>query len=288
MRIQIKGDVTQEYDIRWECRLLSHYREEDEILIDLDIYASGDHLLPGVIRALAKADVKWLIPVPNLGDSWVLDLDVLRSTFNDISHITWLTGRRLVRPTAHEGATEIDSSQVYIWTPKNTEEKTEKTMLSAPELLPFLQQFHLDHPHHNRCGFVMMRFSPSPLHLRVFAAIKTTLAKFDLEALRADEKTYSDDLFPNIRTYMHGCSFGIAVFERITTDDFNPNVSLEVGYMMALAKPVCLLKDKYLVALHTDLVGRLYQPFDPQEPEMTVGRVVETWLRDKRIISQPT
>src|SRR5581483_2086566 len=207
MRIEIKGDVNHQYDIEWECRLLDFYKE-DEILVDFDIYAAGEHLFPGVIRAVMKDAVKWLIPVPNLEGAWVLDLDVLRMTFNAITHIGWLTGRRLVTPTASEGDRDIDSSHVYVWTPRNAVNKREHAMQSTPDILPFLQQFHLDHPHQDRCGFVMMQFAPSPLHLRVFTAIKTALAKCDMEALRADEKTYSDDLFPNIRTYMHGCSFG--------------------------------------------------------------------------------
>jgi nucleoside 2-deoxyribosyltransferase len=84
---------------------------------------------------------------------------------------------------------------------------------------------------------------------------------------------------------MHGCAFGIGIFERITTEDFNPNVSLELGYMMALGKPVCLLKDKYLNFLHTDLVGRLYLPFDPQDPETSIPNVLEKWAKDKRIVT---
>lgn len=43
---------------------------------------------------------------------------------------------------------------------------------------------------------------------------------------------------------MHGCEFGVAVFDRITEDDFNPNVTLEVGYMLGMGRNVLLLKDK--------------------------------------------
>jgi nucleoside 2-deoxyribosyltransferase len=77
---------------------------------------------------------------------------------------------------------------------------------------------------------------------------------------------------------------GIAVFDRLSTDEFNPNVSLEVGYMIALGKPVCLLKDKTLRALHTDLVGRLYQSFDPQNPSLSVASALERWLKDKQFV----
>ena len=62
-------------------------------------------------------------------------------------------------------------------------------------------------------------------------AIQSTLGTFGIAALRADDKEYHDDLLPNVLTYIYGCRFGIAVFERLEAEDFNPNVSLEVGYM---------------------------------------------------------
>jgi len=42
---------------------------------------------------------------------------------------------------------------------------------------------------------------------------------------------------------MYGCSMGVAGFEQIEAQDFNPNVALEVGNMYAMRKPLCLLKD---------------------------------------------
>ena len=80
---------------------------------------------------------------------------------------------------------------------------------------------------------------------------------------------------------MHGCGFGIAVIERLQDDDFNPNVSLEVGYMLALGKPICLLKDKTHKTLQSDLGGKLYRPFDTQDPEASIPPVLSDWLRDK-------
>ena len=82
-------------------------------------------------------------------------------------------------------------------------------------------------------------------------------------------------------TYIYGCGMGIAVFERIESDDFNLNVSLEVGYMMAMKRPVCLLKDRTLRALPSDLVGRLYKPFDLQDPSKSIPPVLRQWLKDK-------
>jgi nucleoside 2-deoxyribosyltransferase len=80
---------------------------------------------------------------------------------------------------------------------------------------------------------------------------------------------------------MHGCGFGIAVFDRIEEESFNPNISLEVGYMLALKKPLCILKDRTLKTLHSDLVGRLYRVFDPLDPKATIYAQIAPWLRDK-------
>ena len=82
-------------------------------------------------------------------------------------------------------------------------------------------------------------------------------------------------------TCIHGCVMGIAVFERIELDDFTPDVSLEVGYMMTMKRPACLIKDKTLLALPSELVGRLYKPIEPQDPDKSMPPVLRQWLKDK-------
>ena len=137
---------------------------------------------------------------------------------------------------------------------------------------------------HRRLGaqcFVMMRFGDTAAHTRIERTIKNTLKKHGLVGLLARDREFHEDLYPNILTYMHGCDFGIAVFERLKTDEFNPNVALEVGYMFGLKKQVLLLKDETLRALHTDLVGKLYKEFDPQHPERTIPGQIDRWLTDK-------
>ena len=158
------------------------------------------------------------------------------------------------------------------------------TSADFPELAPSIQRFRSDHPDPQQCAFLMMKFQETPLHNRIIKAVRDTCSQHEIQALRADDKRYADDLLANVRTYMHGCSSGIAVLERLTEDEFNPNVSLEVGYMMAQGKPVCLLKDETLSFLHTDLLGRLYDPFDTQDPENTIPPVLQKWFRDKGIV----
>jgi hypothetical protein len=54
--------------------------------------------------------------------------------------------------------------------------------------------------------------------------------------------------------------------------------------MMAMNKPVFLLKDQTLPQLQADLAGRLYKQFDPHDPEATIPPQFEKWLRDYGII----
>lgn len=102
------------------------------------------------------------------------------------------------------------------------------------EIQESLARFRSDHPDEAKVAFIMMRFGQTGLHEKVIKGIKSALEPHGITGLRADDKQYHDDLFDNILTYIYGCGLGIAVFERIETDEFNPNVSLEVGYMMVL------------------------------------------------------
>lgn len=153
------------------------------------------------------------------------------------------------------------------------------------EISPGLEMFYADHGK-DRTAFIMMQFTNSKTHDEIVRVLKAKLAEFNIIALRADDKQYMDDLFPNIKVYMHGCEFGIAVYERIMAEDFNPNVSLEVGYMLGLGKNVLLLKDRTLRALPTDLTGRLYRAFDTRDVETTLPQEVTKWLVDKGMIRQ--
>lgn len=160
--------------------------------------------------------------------------------------------------------------------------------MSPPaEIADSLDRFREDYPDPAKAAFIMMRFASTPAHESIVNAVRDTLAPLGISALRADDRDYHDDLFPNILTYIHGCRFGIAIFERIEADDFNPNVSLEVGYMLGLRKSVCLLKDRTLKTLHTDLVGKLYRQFDPQDPEGTIPSELLKWIQDRDLAPNP-
>lgn len=152
------------------------------------------------------------------------------------------------------------------------------------EITESLRRFQSDNPDPDRSAFIIMRFGSTPAHESIVRGIRKALEKHGIVGLRADDKEYHSDLWSNIRTYMHGCRFAIAVFERLEADEFNPNVALEVGYLNALGKHVCLLKDRTLRLLPTDIVGKLYRTFDNQAAEETIPEQLENWMRDKDII----
>jgi hypothetical protein len=141
-----------------------------------------------------------------------------------------------------------------------------------------LRSLLLDHPEPSRNVFLMMRFDQSPQLDSIAAAIRETLAAHALVGLRADDRDYADELWSNVQTYMLACELGIAVFEQIDQRDFNPNVSLELGFMLARRKRCLLLKEKRLPSLHADLVGKLYKPFDAFDIASSVRQQVQRWV----------
>lgn len=147
-------------------------------------------------------------------------------------------------------------------------------------LEPQLRQFLSDHPDYDRNVFVMMRFADTAQMKEIYSAIRDTLASRGMHAVRADDRDYTGELWSNIEVYLTCCKYGIAVFEALETSDreFNPNVSLELGYMMGRRKRTLLLKEKRLPDLPADVVHRLYKPFDMFDIGNSVAREVGRWI----------
>lgn len=157
-------------------------------------------------------------------------------------------------------------------------------ILHPPEIAVSLDRFRARHPEPNKVGFLIMRFAATKPFARIATIVKRTAAELGLAVLRADENDFHADLWGNVRTYLHGCGFGIAVYERIEAEEPNANIGLEVGYLMAMNKPVLLLKAKTVKTLQADLAGKLYKPFDPHDPENTIPDQLTKWLEDNGVI----
>jgi hypothetical protein len=156
------------------------------------------------------------------------------------------------------------------------------------EIQDSLRRFREDFPDPATVAFVMMRFAADGPYALIISGIRDCLKPLGISAVRADDKQYHKDFLSNILTYVYGAGIGLAVFDRTIPDSFNPNIALELGYMMALRKPVCLLKDRTLQSLHSDLVGRLYRPFDPPNATTTISQSIKGWLKDRNMLPEET
>lgn len=153
-----------------------------------------------------------------------------------------------------------------------------------PEIAMSLDRLRTKYPDPKKLGFLVMRFAAAKPFSNIVEVIKQTRDDLGLTIVRADEHEFHGDLWGNVRTHLHGCGFGIAVYERIETNEPNANVGLEVGYLLAMNKPVLLLKDKTVPALQPDLAGKLYKNFDPHDPAGTIPEQMTKWLVDNGVI----
>ncbi|MCC7125003.1 MAG: hypothetical protein IT178_09150 [Acidobacteria bacterium] len=175
-------------------------------------------------------------------------------------------------------AVSLNSLRDHLGLPIPTMGERHPLELAPPYARSATSALLADHPEYHRNCFLVMPFTDTPAHREIAAALKKLLLARGFNLVRADDGVYSEDVMTNVLAYIYGCRFGIAVFERIVRDTFNPNVSLEVGYLMGLGKPVCLLKERTLPHLQSDLVGRLYEEFDAQDLASSLANAVDDWL----------
>lgn len=144
----------------------------------------------------------------------------------------------------------------------------------------FLGKFHRDHGDSNKNIFLIMRFRDEPPFPEIVSSIESACAQAGINVLRADMKEYSPDLWDNVLVYLYGCGGAIAVFDQINYREFNPNVALEAGFVIATGRPLLVLKDQAIPVLPSDLSGRLYRDFNTYQPSATITPQVTKWLRD--------
>jgi hypothetical protein len=151
----------------------------------------------------------------------------------------------------------------------------------------FMPAFLRDHPNQEQNVFLMMRFRSGAQYDEIHRAISNGMAVYGLNVIRADDKDYTGDLWENVCLHMLGCRFGVAVFEEIDLREFNPNVALELGFMIAHGKRCLLLKDQRMPRMPTDIVGKLYKEFDSYNITNTVSTAVDRWARDVGLPQTP-
>ena len=287
----INGIPVLSGDIHWQYGKGGAWDEEEGVKVSFRLTSFSHQYqryqaIKAIERILGKNDIPWIVPGHK---EWTLDLDKLKEFIPDLSSMDWFKGKTSIEP-------EFETEERIVFDKPQYQARVAfyivPEVLRRPvipleypiEIQESLTRFKEDYSDPNKVAFMMMQFGKTKAHDEIMETIRSVLDSHGIVGVRADDKQYHDDLFPNVMTYLYGCGFGIAVFERIEAEEFNPNVSLEVGYMFALKKPVCLLKDRTLKTLHTDLVGKLYKVFDPQDPIKTIPDEITQWLSDKGIV----
>lgn len=145
---------------------------------------------------------------------------------------------------------------------------------------PYLSKLLRRFPHIDRNVFVMMPFSTAASE-SIFAAVKSELDDHGLIPLRADRKAFSPVLWWNVVTYMLGSSYGVVIYEPNDDVPFNPNVSIEAGFMLALDRPVLFLANDRLQSLPMDFAGHIFKSYDASGDtlEVTVRNSVKDWIQ---------
>lgn len=237
--------------------------------------------------------VYWQNVAPRLGYDTDNDADLdealgFADYYADLGLIKIETDEGMIYRITASGIDEVEDEPASGFGVSPSVSLGESTGARRPEEAPLhirdsLQRFRRDHPDPDAVAFILMQFGTTKVHEGITQAIRDELADHRIIGVRADDKEYHEDLYYNVLTYLHGCRFGVAVFERIEENTFNPNVALEVGYMFASIKPVCLLKDRTLTSLHADLVGKMYREFDPLDPAGTIRPQLAKWLIDREL-----
>lgn len=135
--------------------------------------------------------------------------------------------------------------------------------------------------------FIMMRYRSNDHFLTIERAIKNALLEYGLVARLAKDSAIVDDIWENITIYMKHCRFGIVIFEDIDEREFNPNISLELGYMYASGKRCLLLKEQRMPLLPTDICGRIYRNFDVLNLKQSIENQISEWCNKDLGIEVP-
>lgn len=134
-----------------------------------------------------------------------------------------------------------------------------------------------------RAVFLMFQFNTGVFTQQLVQNMKRALLARGYTGVCATDRKFTEVLWRNIQAYLHGCCAGVAIFDRLESDQYNANVALEAGYMIGLAKPVGFLKERTVRGLQSDLAGHIWYPFDLQVPQ-TIDDAIDRWLREDGLI----
>jgi hypothetical protein len=147
-----------------------------------------------------------------------------------------------------------------------------------------LDDFFREHNYEN-CVFIMTKYPENPPRSAldtqlqvVIDLVKEAVKTQGYTPLLALDKRYHPELFRNIEVYLLGCSKAIAIVESKHTNELNPNVTMEWGWLRASDRQVLYLVEKDFDKARADLKGLIEDYFDWNDPKPGVGAAVKAFL----------
>ena len=146
-----------------------------------------------------------------------------------------------------------------------------------------VQQFHAASPF-ERAVFVMTKFpgkAGTPVDLELGRVIKAVRDAIDATGHRshlASDKDWSPALWENVETYLMACGKAVAIVESKHSNELNPNVTMEWGWMRGTERRVLFLVEKTFDKTRADLSGLTREEFDWNNPEPDIAAAVAKFL----------
>ncbi len=144
-------------------------------------------------------------------------------------------------------------------------------------LEPYVGAILRDSPF-DRNVFVMVRYAETPSLRAIREATRRALSANDFTPLLAMDRAYHPQLWENTCAYMLASRLGLAIFEDVESQDYNPNIAIELGFMTALGRRCLPLKEKHMPALPVDIRGLLYKNFDRFDIQESISKAIKSWV----------
>lgn len=132
-------------------------------------------------------------------------------------------------------------------------------------------------------GFLIRKFESRNDRDALITTIRNSFREKGLKLVDASEKSLQQETWRNIKEFLDNCAFGVVIIDSFSPNDnneFNPNIFLEIGYLLARGKNLLILIQNSLERkLPTDVKPFLYTTFDSQDIDSYSLKVkIHKWI----------
>lgn len=118
----------------------------------------------------------------------------------------------------------------------------------------------------------------------ILKVIRRYLEGLGLVIHRADDRSLAEYIWHSVVEYMQSAEAGIVVLDDRGQGYVSQNVMLELGYMLALGKPLLILREASAPKLIVDLQGRDSPPYNADRINEDIPKCLEKWIKDRELV----